>query len=202
MTTTPRKRSNTWQTRDIVIASVVAVASGLIFWLWTVAIYPALTAALIVAPEFQSLFGGGWLIAGVLGGLIVRKPGAAIYCEVLAALIEAILGTHLGWTVVISGIAQGVGAELIFALFLYRQWNLVVALLAGALSGVAMGVNEVVMYYAATMDFPKMVVYTVCGAISGIVVAGLFSWLAMRGIAQTGAVPGLNATDRRRERAV
>ena len=94
------------------------------------------------------------------------------------------------------------GAELIFALFLYRQWNLVVALLAGALSGVAMGVNEVVMYYAATMDFPKMVVYTVCGAISGIVVAGLFSWLAMRGIAQTGAVPGLNATDRRRERAV
>lgn len=196
---TPRtgRTSRSWTTRDIVIASIVAVVSGLIFWLWSTAIYPLLTAALAVAPEYAPLAGGGWLIAGVLGGLIVRKPGAALYCEVLAAIIEGLLGTHFGWTVIISGLAQGLGAELIFAIFLYRRFNLMVALLAGAASGVMMGLNEIIMYYAAELTPGKMVVYTVCAAISGLIIAGLLSWLAMRALAGTGALPNLRTDDRR-----
>ena len=43
---------------------------------------------------------------------------------------------------------QGLGAELVFALFLYRNWRLPVALLAGAGAGLAMAVNDLVLWYA------------------------------------------------------
>jgi energy-coupling factor transport system substrate-specific component len=33
-----------------------------------------------------------------------------------------------------------------------------------------------------------MLIYTVCALISGIVIAGLLSWLATRGIAKTGVL--------------
>lgn len=193
-TVSPAKQSigvrRSWSTRDIVIASVIAVACGLVFWLWSAAIYPLATTAFALAPEFAPIFGGGWLIAGVLGGLVVRKPGAALYCEILGAIIEGLLGTHFGWTVVISGIAQGLGTEIIFALFLYRHWNLAVATLAGAASGIMMGINEIVMYYAAELSPAKMVIYTLSAAVSGAMIAGVLSWIAVKALAQTGVITG------------
>lgn len=48
---------------------------------------------------------GIWLIGGVLGGLIIRKPGAAVYVEVLAATVSAVLGSQRGIETLYSGLA-------------------------------------------------------------------------------------------------
>ena len=186
-----KKSALSWRVNDTVVASVVAVACGLIFWFWTIAIYPLTKAAFATVPQVGSIAGGGWLIAGVLGAVIVRKPGAAIYCELIAAIIEGLLGTHFGWTVIISGIIQGIGAELIFALTLYKVWNIVFALAAGALSGFFMGVSEVILYYASEMTFTNQVIYTACATVSGALIAGLLSWLLMKALAQTGVLATL-----------
>ena len=186
-----KKSALAWRVNDIVVASVVAVACGLIFWFWSVVIYPVVSTALATVPQFGSLAGGGWLIAGVLGALIIRKPGAAIYCELLAAIIEGILGTHFGWTVIISGIVQGIGAELIFAFTAYKVWNLGIAVIAGALSGLFMGVSEIILYYASELTFANQVIYSLCATVSGVVIAGLLSWLLMKALAQTGVLSSL-----------
>ena len=75
--------------------------------------------------------------AAVLGGLIVRKPGAAIYTELIAATVSALIGSQWGFGTLMSGLVQGLGAELVFALFLYANWNVFTAVLAGAGAGVA-----------------------------------------------------------------
>ena len=67
------------------------------------------------------------MIPAVLGMLIIRKPGAALFCETVAATGELIMGSQYGTTVLISGILQGLGAELIFAAFLYKKFNLPVS---------------------------------------------------------------------------
>ena len=87
------------------------------------------------SPPRRGIFAGPWFIAGVVGGLVVRRPGAALLCEVIAALVSMIPGTKWGATVLVSGIVQGLGAELAFALFGYRVFGLVAAVLAGALAG-------------------------------------------------------------------
>ncbi|MFW0179650.1 ECF transporter S component [Rothia sp. P7208] len=196
-----KKSSLAWRVNDIVIASVLSVACGLIFWFWSVAIYPLAKTIFATVPEYMPIIGGGWLIAGVLGGIVIRKPGAALYCELLGAIIEGILGTHFGMSVIISGLIQGLGAELIFAVFLYRQWNIMVAALAGAVSGFGMGVSEIIIYYANELSFAKMLVYTACGTISGALLAGVLSWFLMKALAQTGVLSSLASGRSKRARA-
>lgn len=189
-----------WRVVDIVIVSVLGVAVGVIFWLWSAG-YGLISAATVAFPPISALYGGGWLIAGVLGGLVVRKPGAALYCELIAASVEGLLGTHFGFTVLLSGLIQGLGAELGLALFRYRRFTLLVALVAGALAGLGLGLNDNFVYNVAWAADWKAV-YLVLAMISGALIAGLGSWLAVRGLARTGALANLPSRGAASERAL
>lgn len=186
--TAPRRPSLRWRVVDIVVASVLAVAGGLVFVLWNSVGYSVVTTPFEAAlPGLQALFHGVWLFPGVLVALVVRKPGAALYGEIVAASVSALIGTEWGPLTLLSGLIQGLGAELVLAFFLYRAWGLIPALLAGAGAGVAMVALDLTVWYAgAAPEF--MAVYAVCGVISGLLFAGLGSWLLMRGLARTGAL--------------
>lgn len=145
------------------------------------------TPLALALPGLQALLYGIWLIPGVLVALVIRKPGAALFGEVLAATVSALVLSQWGLLTIESGLVQGLGAELVFLLFLYRRWNLPVAMLAGAVSGAAMAINDMVLYYPGA-DTLFVVAYSVAGVISGAVVAGLLSWLIVRGLARTGVL--------------
>jgi energy-coupling factor transport system permease protein len=180
-------RSLRWRVVDIVIASVIGVASGLVFVVWNQASNPLGALLSPALPGLQGLLGGGWLFAGVLGGLIIRKPGAAIYTELLAAVVSTLIGNQWGPLTLVSGVVQGLGAEIVFALVLYRHYRLVVALAAGAVAGLALAVNDLILWYpGAATAFATT--YVISAIVSGIVLAGLLSWLAMRGLARAGAL--------------
>jgi len=176
-----------WRVVDIVVASVIGVASGVIFWAWGLAWSP-LSALLAFTPGLEGLLAGGWLFAGVLGGLIIRKPGAAVYTEVVAAVVSMLIGTQWGFSTLIWGVVEGLGAEIVLALFFYANWRLGVALLAGAGAGVAVGLLDTTFTSYAALDFGYKAVYFVSAVVSGTVLAGLLSWLAVRGLARTGAL--------------
>lgn len=180
-----------WRVVDIVVAAVLGVAVGVVFWAWS-ALYGPVSAVFTVFPPLGGLYGGGWLIAGVIGGLVIRKPGAALFCELIAAAVEGVLGTHFGLTVLLSGLVQGIGAEIGFAIFRYRRFTLPPALLAGALAGAAMGLNDNLISNVA-WEFSWKVLYFVFAVISGLLIAGLVSWLATRGLARTGALGNLSS---------
>ena len=176
-----------WRVVDIVVASVLAVAAGLVFVIWNVASNPIGTPLGAVLPGLQALAGGGWLFAGVLTALVIRKPGAALYGELVAAVVSALVGNQWGVLTIESGLVQGVAAELVFAILLYRRWNLGVAILAGAAAGLALAINDRFLWYPdATSAF--FAVYTVSAIISGAVIAGALSWFVVRGLAKTGAL--------------
>lgn len=180
-----------WRVVDIVVASVIAVASGVVFWAWSAG-YGLFSLAFAAFPPATALLTGMWLFPAVLGALIIRKPGAAIYCELLAAVVESLLGSHYGLTVLISGAVQGLGAEVVFAAFRYRTWNLGVALLAGLCSGLFAGLSEAyIMAYYVQYTAGMKIFHVLATGISGLVIAGLLSWLAARGLARTGALGAL-----------
>lgn len=180
-------RSYRWRVVDIVVASVLAVASGLVFVMWNVASNPIGAPLSALLPGLQALLGGGWLFAGVLTATVIRKPGAALYGELVAATVSALVGNQWGVMTLEFGLVQGLAAEIVFAGFLYRVWNLPVAVLAGAAAGLAMAINELVLLYpGSTSAFAA--VYVVSGIVSGAVIAGGLSWWVVRGLAKTGAL--------------
>lgn len=179
-----------WRVVDIVVASVLGVASGLIFLLWNIGYLgpDALLSPLL--PGLQGLVDGPWLFAGVLGALIIRKPGAALYTETLAAVVSALVGNQWGGFLTIeAGLVQGLGAEIVFLIFFYRKWSLPVAILAGAGAALFGAVNNLVLWYAGTdYDGVFRIVYPIASVVSGALIAGALSWVLARGLAATGAL--------------
>ena len=57
----------------------------------------------------------------VLAPLVIRKPGAALFAEMVAAGVSALLGSQWGVDTLLSGFVQGAAAELVFAFTLYRR---------------------------------------------------------------------------------
>lgn len=186
---TPRRRADRrWRVIDIVVASVLGVASALVFFAWNLAYEPVTTPFELLLPGSGSVFYGLWLFAAVLGGLVIRKPGAAIFTEVVAAVVSALLGAKWGgFQTIEAGLVQGLGAELVFLAFGYSYWRLITAVVAGAAAGLAMAVNDIVFYWMAAGPLFQTV-YLIGGITSGAVIAGAGSWFLMRALARTGVL--------------
>jgi energy-coupling factor transport system substrate-specific component len=175
-----------WRTVDIVVASSIAAAFGVIFWAWG-QLWNTAQPAFTGFPPAQGFMYGVWLLPGVLGALIIRKPGAALYTELVASIISAFLGTAWGLQVVLYGLVEGAAPELVFAFLLYRSWKLPAALAAGAVAGVAAALLDLAFYYTDWSGGWKLS-YTLLLAASSLVVAGVGSWLLVRALAKTGVL--------------
>ena len=66
---------------------------------------------------------GVWIMAGPLAGVLIRKAGASVIGEMLAAAVEMLLFSSWGASTLISGFVQGIGSELGFAATGYRDWG-------------------------------------------------------------------------------
>lgn len=185
--TTQQSVSRRWRPRDIVVASVLGVAAGALFAVWNVTHNPILEPVGALIPGLQAVGHGVWLLGGLLVALVVRKPGAALYGEVVAATVSALIGNQWGVITLLYGVVQGLGAELIFALFFYRAWGLVAALVAGAGSGVAMAALDVTLWYAGA-GTPFIVIYSIASVVSGVVIAGLGGWALANALRRSGAL--------------
>lgn len=186
--TATASKIGSWRVVDIIVASVLGVAAGVIFWAWGLAWETVSSPLKAALPGVQASLAAVWLFAGVLGGLVIRKPGAAIYTSTLAAIVSALVGTQWGGFLTIeAGLVQGLGAELVFLIFLYRNWSLIVATLAGAAAGLGMAINDLLLWYpGAAADFT--LIYIVSAIFGGAIIAGALSWFAVRGLAATGAL--------------
>ncbi|MFT8703811.1 ECF transporter S component [Bifidobacterium aquikefiricola] len=178
-----------WRVVDIAVASVIGVVSSLIFWaaalLWNVAGSPMEA----VVPGLSGLLNGLWLFAGPLAAIIVRKPGAAVYAEVIAAVLEAILGNAWGISTLYIGLVQGFMAEIAFVIFMYRTWNLAVTALSGVLAGIGCWgytffTNLQAINWAGSYGFINLITTI----ISAMLVAGVLMWYLYIAIAHTGAL--------------
>lgn len=181
--TTISSQDSGWRVVDIVVAAVIAVAFGVVFQAWNV-LWETTT---FVAPPIRGAIYGVWMIPAVLVPLIVRRPGAALFGETVAAMASMLFGAQWGLLTVVYGLAQGAAAELVFAFGFYRRWTLPVAMGAGAAAGIAGALLDLAVFYAE-WGADWMLLYTALVAVSASLVAGLGSWLLLRALVATGVL--------------
>ena len=177
-----------WRVIDIVTAAVLGVACGLIFVVWNQVGGASYEFLKTIGPGVGGLVTGVWLLGGTLGGYVIRKPGAALFVELMAATVSMALGSQWAVETIYSGLAQGLGAEIAFALVAYRRFNAWVAAAAGALSFVGAWVLELFLSGNIAKGALYNVSYMFFGVVSGIVLAGLLAWALTNALAKTGAL--------------
>ena len=177
-----------WRTRDIVVAAVIGVAFGVVFWAWNL-VYAGVEPLFAFAPPARDIMSGVWLMPAVLAPLIIRKPGAALFAEMVAASVSALLGTVWSVDVLLSGFIQGAAAELVFAFTLYRSYAFVTLILAAGASALGAWVHDWVLYYPTiepTVQFFRLAVMVLS---AGVIAAG-GSVLLVRSLRRTGVLDG------------
>src|SRR3712207_958666 len=182
----PSSSPGRWRTVDIIVTAVLGVAFGVVFWAWNL-------FGELAVPPVSGVLNGVYLMPGVVAGLLVRKPGAAIFASTLAAWVSLLLGSPYGGIIVVYGLVQGLGAELGFALTRYRTFGWGTAVLAAATAGLSTAILDNALYYAALPFWSFAVPYTAFTVLSSIVLAGVVGLVLVRALARTGALSSFAA---------
>lgn len=118
--------------KTILFISITAAVFGL-FYLGMVYLGSFLTT--LLTPFGLGILGyepfyGVWFMAAVFITLVIQKPLVGVIAEMLAALLEVLMGNMFGPIVFISGLIQGLGSEVAFASFGYKKYSYKQTLLA------------------------------------------------------------------------
>lgn len=167
---------------DILVTVLLSLVLGVIYHFWG-SVYNLLKPLFFEADE---LLYGMWFAAATLAYLLIRKPGVAIIAEVAAAHVEVLFGSGWGLTLLLYGLIQGLGAELVFAAFRYRSTSAWTLAIAGA--GAAIGSMIMDFYYSYTDDLQTWMFLAKYGmrVLSGAVIAGLLMLLLAKALDRTG----------------
>lgn len=183
-------RSLRWTTADIAVGAALGVGCGIVQWGFDFVsswLFPIMSAIL---PGLASLFHAVWYFSGTLSIVVIRKPGAAVYVNVVGVAVQMLLGNQFSFGFVfVSAALQGLFAEIPFMITRYRRYNLPLTMLGGALVGVEYGFYLLwFRYQAVALLSPRGIIHMISEIVGGIVIAGVFSWLLFRAIAATGAL--------------
>lgn len=180
-----------WKTRDLIITAVLAVALGVLMWLWTV-IYEGPGTALLTSLGANLLY-GVYFLPGIMIPYIVRKPGAALLGSTLAAAVE-IMGTQWGLPAIIYGVLQGAGAEVVYGARGWKDYRLGILLLAALVSAAFGFVFEYWQYSFSELAPLIQVAYVVLRAPSALILGGWLGKALADALARTGVLRGMALT--------
>ncbi|GEO25491.1 ABC transporter permease [Alicyclobacillus acidoterrestris] len=173
-----------WKLRDVIVMVVLAIVTGALYKVWDI-LYAVIPTT---AYAGQATMTGLWLIASVLVAYIIRRPGAALLAELIAASVELLLGGQWGLSNLVAGLIQGIGAELAFCLFFYRGYHIVSCILSGVLASAAAVLQWYFQYGGNELTAGTEVAYIVIALCSGAVLGGILPKLVADALYKAGVL--------------
>jgi len=179
-----------WKLKDIILVSMLSVFLGVIY-------LSADYLIMLVRPIFdffglgslagEALF-GIWFVGNTLAMYIMRKPGIALVTGILSAAVQLPMGSPWGAIVVVSGVMQGFGAELVFFLFRYKKFNRASMFTAAASTAVFSLILDLYLGYLAELSFGFVAVRFSVRLVSALFFAGVLSKLLADRLAKVGVL--------------
>ncbi len=180
-----------WKLNEIVVLVVLSIAIGVLFWAWTLV---SALAKPLSAIGLDYLLAGVWFVGGTLVAFLIRRPGAALAGELIAAILEGFI-TQWGITAAIWGLVQGLGVELVFAVTGYKKWNRSTMILAALVSSLFSYALDFFYSQYWTLQAWVWPIQIVSVSVGGIFWAGILAYAIGRGIIRTGVASNLLSGD-------
>lgn len=178
-----------WRVADIALGSALAAVFGVILCGYSLVFIPLIrTLNAAVLPGFASITHGVWYLSGTLAVLLIRKPGAAVYVNVVGALVQVLLGSPFSFnSTIIAALLQGVFAEIPFLLFRLRKFNLTLSIASGVLVAFEYGVYLALTKYQAKAP-SYITIHMITELVSGFLLSGVLVWFVYLALRATGAL--------------
>jgi energy-coupling factor transport system substrate-specific component len=177
-----------WTLREILIVAVLGAVFGVLYLAW---VQVWLVAQAIFGPVTMDVVMGFWFIVSIIAAAIIRKPGAALISEVLAAATQILLGSPAGLLLLVTGVVQGAGAEAVFAATRWRDYRLPVLIAAGVGASVFSFVYTWIRFDYGALAPGLLVSMFILRCLSGALLGGVLGRFIVEALYRTGVLSGL-----------
>lgn len=172
---------------EMVLLAVLGAVFGFLYWAFVQAWYWLQVAMGPLGDVAQNVLAGAWIVVAPLAVYIIRKPGAGVIAELMAAAIEVVfLGSPIGAPLLLVALVQGASAELAFTLTRYRRYGWWVFVASGVSAGVLTFAYNMVRQGWWGQDL--LVLRLVLTVVSCIVLSGIAAKLLGDALARTGVL--------------
>ncbi|MBR2517956.1 ECF transporter S component [Geobacillus sp.] len=156
---------------DILTTIVIAVVFGVIYKVWG----PLYEVVKVFGFHADQLIYGMWFIASSLAYLLIHKPGVALLAEIAASSGELVMGSQWGLEVLIYGVVQGLFAELVFAAFRYRRFDVFVVSLSAVGATVGSLIMDFYKGYIEALAPWNMALFLLARFVGAVLISGVFA---------------------------
>lgn len=167
---------------DILTTIVIAVVFGVIYKVWG----PLYEVVKVFGFHADQLIYGMWFIASSLAYLLIRKPGVALLAEIAASSGELVMGSQWGLEVLIYGVVQGLFAELVFAAFRYRRFDVFVVSLSAVGATVGSLIMDFYKGYIEALAPWNMALFLLARFVGAVLISGVFAVSLAKALEKTG----------------
>ena len=167
---------------------LLSLVFGLIYLL---AVYAGSATTAVLTPSGYGILGyepfyGIWFMAALAAVYILRRPGVGIVAEIIASVIEVILGNTFGPVVILSAFIQGLAVELGFMIFRYKRYDYLSCLLGAVFATVFSFVWTGFRSGYHTMQLQIVLLIFVIRLLSSIFFTGFLTKVLCDQLAKTG----------------
>ena len=128
-------------------------------------------------------------MAAIVATYIIQKKGVGIVAEMIAALIEVLMGSMFGPLVFVTGFVQGFGCELGFIVTRYKRFDTLPVVLGSIFCAICSFIWNYFSYGYYMYTLPIIAAMLVIRIISAVVF-GLIAKLLADGLAKAGVLRG------------
>jgi len=186
-----------WKLKDVLLISISAVLFGVIYLGCTYAgglLYGLLTPAGMGSLGYEPFY-GIYFMAGAFGVYVMRKPGTGLVAELLAAVLECLYGNYFGPIIILSGLVQGLGFELVIALKRYRKFDRFTMTECAVVCSVLTMVYNLFISGYNKIAVPVLVLMLAVRIVSAIVFDAFVTPLLVNGLVKAGVLRGYAAAE-------
>ena len=185
-------KNNEWKLKDALMIAICAVLFGILLLGATYAggiLYGILAPAGMGSLGYEPFY-GIYFMPAAFCIYIMRKPGTGMIAEILAAIIETLLGNFFGPIVILSGVVQGIGIELPIALKKYRDFGRPVMITSAVVCSVLTLIYNCFVSGYKMIALPILGVMLVVRIISAVFFCGILTPILGDRLAKAGVLRG------------
>ncbi|MBU9738515.1 ECF transporter S component [Diplocloster agilis] len=177
-----------WKLHEVIFVAMLCIVFGVVYLagVYLASFLSTVLTPFGLAPLANEIVFGVWFMASTLAAYILQKPGVAIVSEVLAALIEVLMGNMYGPMVIVAGIIQGAGGEIVFAGWKYKRFDALTMNLAAAGCCITSFLWSFVRSGYGLLSVKLLIVMFLIRLVSSVLFAGVLCKLMGDGLAKTG----------------
>ena len=185
-------KTNSWKLKDVLLIAICAVLFGVIYLGCTYMggiLYGILTPAGMGSLGYEPFY-GIYFMAGAFGIYVMRKPGTGVIAELLAAVLECLFGNYFGPIIILSGLVQGVGFELLIALRGYKKFDRATMIGASVICSVVTMIYNLIISGYSKIALPVLALMLLVRIISAVIFCGILTPLLADALAKAGVLKG------------